>query len=129
MYIKQYPSNNRSQYKHREIVEIILHRKLTRYEVVHHVDNNPTNNENTNLVVCSHRMNMRGMLTRAPSGYRGVRFKKGGWYAYIWDGKKQIHLGVYPEPEIAAVAYDSKAYELFGKDFYRYNFYQGGLSM
>lgn len=109
-----------------------MHRMIMNCPVdleVNHLDRNTLNNQKANLVVCSHRMNMRGMLTRAPSGYRGVRFKKGNWYAYIWDGTKQIHLGVYSTPEKAAAVYDAKAYSLFGEDFYRYNFYQGGLSM
>lgn len=33
--------------------EQILGRKLRTDEVVHHIDNNPLNNENTNLIICS----------------------------------------------------------------------------
>ena len=58
MYIRQTAIGTRSQYKHREIVEEVLQRKLTRYEVVHHVDNDPMNNAKTNLLVCNQKYHM-----------------------------------------------------------------------
>lgn len=44
--------NNRSTLVHRIIVEKAIGKKLPSGSVIHHVDGNPSNNENTNLVVC-----------------------------------------------------------------------------
>jgi hypothetical protein len=41
----------------------------------------------------------------------------------IWDGRKNIHIGMYPTIEEAALAYDKKAVEMFGQ-FARLNFPQ-----
>lgn len=40
-------------FAHRRIVEETLHRKLTRDEVIHHLDCNPNNNDLSNLIVIS----------------------------------------------------------------------------
>lgn len=44
--------NYRSTLVHRLIVENAIGKKLPIGSVIHHVDGNPSNNENTNLVVC-----------------------------------------------------------------------------
>ena len=44
--------NNRSKLMHVLIAEKALGKQLTLKAIVHHVDGNPTNNENKNLVIC-----------------------------------------------------------------------------
>lgn len=39
-------------YRHRQIAQKALGRPLPLFAVIHHVDENPWNNENTNLVIC-----------------------------------------------------------------------------
>ena len=53
--------------------------------------------------------------TRSKSGYRGVTFDRNGYRAFIYDGKKRYELGTYPTAEEAALAYNQKSIELFGK--------------
>ena len=43
---------HKKEYAHRQKAELVLGRKLTTEERVHHVDNDKANNENTNLVIC-----------------------------------------------------------------------------
>ena len=40
--------------EHRIIAEKILNRELASKEVVHHIDKNPLNNNNSNLLICTH---------------------------------------------------------------------------
>lgn len=51
------PAANRTKeenrWEHRRIAETILRRKLTAHEIVHHMDENPQNNDASNLVVMS----------------------------------------------------------------------------
>jgi len=48
-----YVKGNKTNYKHREVAEKILERKLKENEVVHHIDKNPSNNNIENLAVMS----------------------------------------------------------------------------
>ena len=47
---------NLNNWAHRRIAEQILSRKLTEHEIVHHVDENPKNNELNNLLIISREM-------------------------------------------------------------------------
>ena len=76
-YHREYQRKNRDKYyyryvrdgkrvisEHRLIAERVLGRRLKRNEVVHHVDLDPTNNVNSNLVICDqdyHLNVMHGM--------------------------------------------------------------------
>lgn len=46
-------------WEHRQVAEIILGRKLTTNELVHHVDNNPKNNMPFNLMVLDRRTHVK----------------------------------------------------------------------
>jgi len=46
-------------FKHRRIVETILGKKLTSNEIVHHIDENPNNNELSNLIVISRSLHVK----------------------------------------------------------------------
>ena len=50
-YANEYVSGTNTNYKHRDIVEKVLGRKLEPFEVVHHIDKNPQNNNVVNLAV------------------------------------------------------------------------------
>jgi group I intron endonuclease len=56
--------------------------------------------------------------TENKDGYVGARFKKNGWESSIrGPGSKPIYLGRYKTEKEAAIAYDKKALELYGKTF------------
>ncbi len=47
--------NNGLTYEHRNIAEAVLVRPMSGTEEIHHVDGNPSNNANSNLVICPSR--------------------------------------------------------------------------
>jgi len=83
-----------------------------------HIDGNTLNNTKQNLqVITSSQNQMKKKLPKHnTSGYRGVYFHKqmNKWKAQI--GKEvRIHIGFYSTKEEAALAYNEKAKELFGR--------------
>lgn len=48
------------------------------------------------------------------SRYRGVSMVQGKWLAQIWDGKRNIKIGSFNAEEVAALAYDQNAKEIYG---------------
>lgn len=54
----------------------------------------------------------RGISKRNTSGYAGVSFFSGAWYARIRVNRKRIHLGCFPTPELAHEAYKQAKSEL-----------------
>lgn len=85
---------------------------------VDHRDRNSLNNRWENLREASHADNCRNARTRKPgaSGIRGVSWHKatGKWIAAIRDGKKQRHLGLFADKDMAAKAYATAAQQLHG---------------
>lgn len=53
------------------------------------------------------------------SKYKGVRKHGGKWMARIGVDKKQILLGFYDTPEMAAIEYNKAALKYFGKEAYQ----------
>ena len=45
--------NGRRDHQHRHIAERVLGRRLTRKEVVHHINGDKTDNQNCNLLICT----------------------------------------------------------------------------
>jgi hypothetical protein len=94
-----------------------------------HKDGNGLNNQRSNLREATQAQNMYNMGVRAnsKSGFKGVsRYSgKGGytgeWKAVIKHHRKTIYIGKFRDPIDAALAYDTKAAELFG-EFARLNF-------
>ena len=102
-------------YMHREIM---LTNEL---EECDHIDRNGLNNQNDNLRNCSHTQNNMNRMPRGKSKYKGVSFKRNKPTARIFFNGKTIYLGCFQSEELAAIAYDNKAKELFG-EFANLNF-------
>lgn len=83
-----------------------------------HVNKDNLDNRKSNLRVCSQSENMGNSKKRSDnsSGYKGVSFysSRKNWEAYINKGGKRIKLGYHKTAELAALAYNNKAVELYG---------------
>ena len=95
-----------------------MHRVITGYPLVDHINGDGLDNRRANLraaTATQNNQNRRPSLSR--SGFKGVTksSKSNGWYARIRVNGKLIHLGCYPDPTSAARAYDAAALEHFGE--------------
>ena len=52
---------------------------------------------------------------KSSTGFRGVTKTKGKFRAIVYDGENRYDLGLYKTAEEAALAYNEKSLELFGK--------------
>jgi len=110
--------------------KILIHRVITnapKEKMVDHINGNPLDNRKDNLRVCTHQENCmnRGKQKNNMSGYKGVSYRKKGkdmineyqkpWIASISFNGKNILFDYYKTKEEAALAYNKKAPELFGK--------------
>ena len=98
--------------------------------VVQHVNGDTLDNRRANLRFvqrCAHlRGRKRGTAPRTKSkkhtsAYLGVcrvSFRHSGkpWRAYIYINGRQKHLGTFADEEVAALAYDAAAFELYEGD-------------
>ena len=86
---------------------------------IDHIDQNFLNNRKENLRHCTAQQNSRNTSSHydGTSRYKGVCWaaNRGRWRVTIWDGKKQHHIGFYKDENLAALAYNRKARELFGE--------------
>lgn len=105
-----------------------MHRELAKAMSLPHVDHQDgdgLHNWRENLRPCSCSQNQinRGPQRNNTSGFKGVSWHKVTqmWIATIRFQGKSKHLGCFPSPVKAAVAYDEKAFALFG-DFAKLNF-------
>ena len=96
---------------HRIVMERILGRKLSRNELVDHIDCDGLNNTRENLRIASHGQNIGRMRLRRnnKSGNIGVHWNQshGGWVASIHSQNRTIVIGVYKEKIQAIIAYDA----------------------
>ena len=89
-------------------------------KITDHKNRNGLDNRGDNLRIVPQSINMANskLNRKNTSGFRGVswveRLKK--WKAYIYNGQKQIYLGLYPTLLSAALAYDSAAINHWGVD-------------
>jgi hypothetical protein len=77
-----------------------------------HINRNTLDNRKSNLRNCTRSENQRNTLYKKNKcGFRGVSFKNkiNKWQAEIQLDNKQIYLGVFESPELAAKAYNIAA--------------------
>lgn len=96
-----------------------LHYGVWPSSILDHADRDPTNNKINNLRPATAQQNSaNASLSRLNSvGLKGVSFVKrlDKYSATIKFNRKQIHLGVFDDPQEAAKVYQKKAVELFGE--------------
>ena len=87
--------------------------------VVDHINRNKLDNRKENLRVCTSSDNSKNKKPYNRFGYKGiVKFSSGKYQAMIWDGKKNIHLGNFPNLQEAAREYDKAAKKYHGEFAY-----------
>ncbi len=92
--------------------------------VVDHINHNTLDNRKDNLRACTQSQNcMNKVSNRGKSKYKGVTYSNDRkrirrWRAIINQNGKNISLGRYKTPEEAALAYNTKAKEIFGEFAY-----------
>lgn len=79
-------------------------------EVIDHKDNNPLNNNLSNLQIITQRKNVIKNTNRGISDYVGVYFNKdrNKWVASVFFDKKLVYLGGFDSESSAKLAYDTK---------------------
>ena len=105
---------------------VFMHRLILRPppgREVDHRNGDPLDNRRANLRLATRSQNNANARKQdnCKSIYKGVHPQGAGWYAYIYQDLRKVHLGVYRTEEDAAHAYDAAAKELFG-EFARPNF-------
>jgi hypothetical protein len=109
-----------TRYIHREILERIIGRPLTKSDMCDHINQNPLDNRRCNIRLADRYENARNYSKCRPtksSQYKGVFWRKSRsrWVAEIRKNGKLIIVGSFKDEENAARAYDAMAKELFGK--------------
>lgn len=100
-----------------------LHRVVSnakKGQIIDHINHNGLDCTNTNLrfvTTSENAINRKTIQPNNTSGYTGVGFHKSRnkWRAYIQYHNRFIHIGYFDTKEEAALAYNSKALELFGE--------------
>lgn len=90
---------------------------------VDHINGNRADNRRENLRFATHSQNMANKIMRqGTSKYKGVCWNKKDkvWIASVEKDGKYYHAGSYHNEEEAAIAYNKKAWEIFG-EFARVN--------
>lgn len=108
----------------RRCVGVKMHRFLTGWDLVDHINGDGLDNRRVNLRAATPRENARNRRVRSDSlsGFKGVRrLSSGTWIARIEVGGRRVSLGSFDTAESAALAYDAAAVEHFG-EFARVNF-------
>ena len=87
--------------------------------IVDHWNHNKLDNRKSNLRICTNLENNWNQETyrNNTSGFKGVHCqeKDGRYRAYISHKEERINLGTFHTAELAAMAYDLKAIELYGE--------------
>lgn len=83
---------------------------------IDHRNGNKLCNERWNLRESTPSQNQANMKPRGgTSKYKGVRKRGNKWEARITQNRKQIQIGIFDTENEAAIAYNTKAVELFGE--------------
>lgn len=104
---------------------MLMHRLImgsVKGEEVDHINMDKLDNRRANLRKATSQQNRcnRPKPRNNKSGYKGVRWHKGAWEAYIGLNGKFIHLGRFGGINDAALAYQAAAKKLHG-EFARWN--------
>lgn len=86
--------------------------------IVDHADRDKLNNRRSNLRVCNYSQNGANRSFKRTNKYslKGItRTSSGKFAAQIVVHKKNIYLGSFDSPELAAMAYDRAAVKHFGR--------------
>lgn len=113
----------------RTFTTVLLHTFLTGWACVDHRNGDGLDNRRANLRSADSGENARNARRRSDntSGFKGVHHRRatGRWQAYINQGGRRRHLGIFDNPESAALAYDAAARELH-REFAAVNFPRAG---
>jgi hypothetical protein len=107
--------------------KLFLHREVMNVEDsrvwIDHIDRNGLNCQKSNLRLCNASQNGANSSKRSnnTSGFKGVYWHHGSWYAAIRVNYKKIYVCGLASAEDAARAYDKMAVEHFG-NFANLNF-------
>ena len=109
--------NNKSKiYRVHQLVAMAFlgHKPCGYYLVVDHIDNNPLNNNVSNLQLITPRENCTKDKKRMFSNYVGAYWQSDNknWVSRIKINKKIIHLGVFKKEYDAHLAYQKKLNEI-----------------
>jgi hypothetical protein len=87
------------------------------HKVDHRNREETLDNRKENLRIATNAENCRhsGLRSNNTSGLKGVSRQGGKWKAEITKDGKNIYLGLFETPELAAYAYDIAAVDLFGE--------------
>jgi len=102
---------------HMNNTTVFIHRYLIdpeKGEIVDHVNNNPLDNRISNLRICDDSLNSHNRQIKEGK-YRGVSKNGKGYAGKIIKNGKEYNLGTYKTQEEAALAYNTKALELYGE--------------
>jgi len=93
--------------------------KLQYNESIDHINHNGLDNRKINLRTCNSSQNSgnrRKTKNKTSSRYKGVSLYKRNkkWDVSIYFNYNRIYLGCFDTEELAALAYNKKAVELFG---------------
>ena len=87
--------------------------------IADHKDENGLNNQRDNLRIATKAENGRNQKVRCDntSGFRGVYWQRrdGKWQAQIKVDSREIYLGLFHSPMVAALAYNAAAIKYFGE--------------
>lgn len=111
--------NSHHVYMHRIILSRILGYRLSKYQLVDHINGDTLDNRRENLRIATLSQNAMNRKIRrdSKSGFKGVKWhnKTKKWTATIAVDGKYHYLGYYNTPEEAHEAYCEKAKELHGE--------------
>lgn len=107
----------------------LLHRLIFYYhhgympKFVDHINRDKLDNRIENLRECptkGHNTINSKPRSDNTSKYKGVTWHKnvGKWHCSVFKGGKRYYVGIFDTPEEAAIAYNTKAIELFGEFAY-----------
>ena len=116
-YAIRYTQKTRTIFMHREVLQK-MSGKLSKNVYTDHINRDKLDNRRENLRKATRGQNQSNSIARVnKNGFRGITQHRNGnrWTASILFNRRRIYLGLYKNQKEAAIAYDSKAKEIFGE--------------